>query len=197
MLRSRSIAQREPALQAWSMRQPGAGEGGAVIPASDRAHLWSAKAGRLPSPCSSPRTLCPDLQITARDPLERSPARRPADSHRRSQAPPLHPACQHPADSGLQHGATRLPARCQTIEDDDGRTESPARANLSRSGPQVADPTVGRDPGVDGISNTVHPRSSFGARRGVGNQVPGAHVTPALEISEAPRSFQCFADSFS
>ena len=52
-----------------------------------------------------------------------------------------------------------LPARCETTSEDDDRVT--ARANLARSGPQVANLTAARDPGVDGISNTVHPRSAL------------------------------------
>ena len=101
--------------------------------------LPSAEAGRS-SPCPGPWTLCPELIGRG---LSR---RRPVDTRHRA-TPPCRPACA----IQLRCAARRLRTT----------TQIPAYAYLDRSRANVHDPTAGKDPEVDGILTTVHPRSPF------------------------------------
>ena len=131
------------------------------------ARIWglpSAQAGRPVIPCPGPRTLCPE--VIGRGLSRRRPVgtrRRPVNTRHRA-TPPRRPAC-----------AIQLCCAARRLRT---TTQIPAYAYLARSGANVHDPTAGRDPEVDGISTTVHPRSPFRVP-----STPGHGREPATPLS--------------
>ena len=131
------------------------------------ARIWglpSAQAGWPVIPCPGPRTLCPEViwrGLSRRRPV--GTRRRPVDT-RHLATPPRRPAC-----------AIQLCCAARRLRT---TTQIPAYAYLDRSGANVHDPTAGRDPEVDGISTTVHPRSPFRLP-----STPGHGREPATPLS--------------